>query len=191
MIAENGARFNAQTNTGAYWSEKLYKALPLNHTTDPDATTACTFMCYYDDDMCSIAIWEGNTCYLGHWNIKASFFTTFKTSAMTRTGREQFYIEKFHSHSSLFVFNVLAIAGLIHGGTNSADTVRYDSFDHIIMENQQQCNKQNFLPSGGEQRYVHGMVYVEPWLMVCGGYKASNSRYCKMTTTITESNSQV
>ena len=84
--AENGARFTPQTNTQSYWSEKIYKTLPLNHTTEPDASIACTFMCFYDDDMCSISIWEGSTCYLGHWNVKSSLFSVTKTDAMTRKG---------------------------------------------------------------------------------------------------------
>ena len=81
---ENGARFKSETNTAAYWSNKIYKSLPLIPTSDPDATTACTFMCLYDDDSCSIALWDGSSCYLGDWNIDADLFTVTKTTAMTR-----------------------------------------------------------------------------------------------------------
>ena len=63
------------------------------------------------------------------------------------------------------------MAAIIHGGSNSGQSEFYDTFDHIITENQAQCKKQQTLPDGGKSRSSHGILYVEPWLMTCGGYR--------------------
>ena len=65
----------------------LYRAVTMSYDSVLDpilASEACIATCEYDDGPCSIAIWEGSTCFLGDWNVNANFYTTTMVTVLTR-----------------------------------------------------------------------------------------------------------
>ena len=71
------------------------------------------------------------------------------------------------------ILNSLAVAFVIHGGLNNYVTAPSDSsndFDDLIyLEDQMTCQRESVLPDGGMRSGTHSMLFVNSWLLVCGG----------------------
>lgn len=158
----------------------------MAYNADPEASIVCSANCLLDDSYCSIALWRDNTCYLGDWNVDSQIFSVSTTKAEVRRRKcfSTLWLASlwFEPHLNYHA----AMLALIHGGSTQISwDSSMDDFDDLHLENGKSCPKGDVLPSGLDYRGGHALLFVAPWLMICGGRRTSWSSDLGVYTTLT------